>query len=322
MLKSQNVHVIVLAGDDDSGLNPLTRALTGTEVPKQFAFITGDSSLLQQTVASYAAVVPVENLVVVVASSYEDVARKQLQRWKGIGILARTLDRGAAVDTLLALGRVVARAPNVGVVVAPAYHFVPETEALTRALVGAARGAPAGLAVLAGAVPMSTQAADDGDRLGDRLIVPGRRIEGGLFSVSRIVERAAPALSRRLRARGALWDTSALAGRAVDLWRLGAHNLPAEAEMIASLWSGRTASLSAVEAVFRHMPTGRAESRLWQSTKDLAVLPVRGSGWSPWRSAEQVMDSIGDSPQLERLLSRIYRRQQSAERVRMTHGMQ
>jgi hypothetical protein len=45
------------------------------------------------------------------------------------------------------------------------------------------------------------------------------------------------------------------------------------------------------------------------------------SGWSPWRSAEQVVDSIGDSPELERLLSRIYRRQQASESVRISQCM-
>jgi hypothetical protein len=79
--------------------------------------------------------------------------------------------------------------------------------------------------------------------------------------------------------------------------------------------------LNSVEAVFRHMPTSKADDTLWQGPKDLGVVAVYGAGWSAWNSPEQVMDSIGDSPQLERLLSRIYRRQQSSETVRVAQGI-
>jgi mannose-1-phosphate guanylyltransferase len=317
MFKSEKVHVIIAAGDEDPRLNPLTRALTGTAVPKQFALIAGDSSLLQRTVASYAAVVPPENMVVVVPSAYEGLARQQLRRWKGIGILARTLNRGPAVDTLLALGRVVARSPNVRVMVAPAQHFVAEGALLAQALAAAPVDAALAAVILAGAASASLYGADDGDTL----IVPGRRLAGGVRVVGRFVDRLSPPMSIKLRSKGALWDTSAFTARAGDLWRLGARKFPAEATMIANLWSGRTATLNSVEAVFRHMPTGKTDRTLWQDPKDLAVLAVHGAGWSAWNSPEQVMDSIGDSPQLERLLSRIYRRQQASETVRVVQHM-
>lgn len=317
MFKSEKLHVIILAGDEDPRLNPLTRALAGTAVPKQFALIAGERSLLQRTVASYAAVVPPENMVVVVASAYEGLARQQLQPWNGIGILVRTLNRGPAVDTLLALGRVVARSPNVRVVVAPAHHFVAEAAVLTDALVSAPVDADQAPVILAGAADGSFHGADQGDTL----IVPGRGLGRGVRLISRFVERVSPVVSRRLRSKGAVWYTSAYTGRAADLWRLGARKLPAETTMIANLWSGRTATLNSVEAIFRHMPTGKADDTLWLEPKDLAVLTVHGAGWSAWNSPEQVMDSIGDSPQLERLLSRIYRRQRDSETVRVAHGI-
>lgn len=315
MLKSEKLHVVILAGDDDPRLNSLTRALTGTAVPKQFAVIVEDSSLLQRTVASYAGVVPPENMVVVVPAAYEGLARQQLQRWPRIGVLARTLNRGPAVDTLLALGRVVARSPHVRVIVAPAHHFAAKPAVLAAALATMPDAADTP-AVVAGAVSASF-----GGGQGDRLIVPGRHLERDLRCVARLVDRPSPLVSQRLRAKGALWDTSAFIGRAAELWRLGARRLPAEATMIANLWSGRTASLSSVEAVFRHMPTGRAEETLWSEPRDLAVQAVHGSGFCAWHSPEQVMDSMGDSPQLEHLLSRIYRRQQTSDATRVAQGM-
>lgn len=324
MSKFERLHVIVLAGDEDSRLNSLTRVLTGEPLPKQFAPIAGDTSLLQRTVACYARVVPTHNIVVVVGQTHASLACRQLQAWSGIGILARTLNRGPAVDTLLALGRVVARNPDAAVVVAPCHHFLAEPRLLVSALTTTALAAHTAPVVLAGAARLAA-AGDEGDAmddsLGDSLIVPGARLDGRLRAVSRLVDRPSPSQLHRLRARGALWDTGTFAAHASDLWRMAERSLPAEATMVAHLWSGRTASLSSVEAVFRHMPTGKVTSRLWQGPRDLAVLPIHGAGWSAWRSPEEVLDSIGDSMDLERLLSRIYRGQQASDRARVAHGM-
>ena len=43
-------HVVILAGGDGRRLAPLTRALYGTELPKQFAILSGEKSLLQTTI--------------------------------------------------------------------------------------------------------------------------------------------------------------------------------------------------------------------------------------------------------------------------------
>jgi hypothetical protein len=40
---------------------------------------------------------------------------------------------------------------------------------------------------------------------------------------------------------------------------------------------------------------------------------VRGSGWSAWSSPEQVMESLRDPHQLDRLLCRIHQHQQGID---------
>jgi mannose-1-phosphate guanylyltransferase len=277
MFTARNLHVIILAGDEDPRLFPLTSTLSGVALPKQFAFIAGDGSLLQQTVASYAALVPPKRIAVVVSTRYADLARTQLRQWRGIGILACPLDRGPAVDLLLALERVVAVAPEAAVVVAPAHHYVPGASVLAGSLVAASLALATCPIIVAGA-------AMNGVAAGDRIVVPGTGLDGRVLSVRRLAELASPSQAKRLKASGALWDTSAFTARAADLWKMASRELP---------------------------------GALQEVTKDLGVIPVHGSGWNAWSTPEQVMLSLSDPLDLDRLFSRIYQRQHGITHVQM-----
>jgi len=310
MFTSGDLHVIVPAAEEDPRLFPLTSALSGKAVPKQLAHIAGDGSLLQQTVASYAALVPRERITVVVSTKHEDLARSQLRQWRGVGILARPLDRGATVDLLFALARVVTRAPEAAVIVAPAYHYVPGASVLSGSLVAAGLALARSPIIAAGAAMTNVDS-------GERIFVPGPGLDGRVSSVLRLVERASRSDARRLKASGALWDTGAFTARAADLWKLAVRKLPLRTAIVESLWEGERASPDSVGAAFERMPATIHEGPLWQDGKDLGVIPVHGSGWDAWNTPEQVMNSLGDPLELDRLLSRIYQRQHGITRVQM-----
>ena len=259
---------------------------------------------------SYANAVPTDRIAVVVSTAHEDLARTQLRQWKGISILARPIDRGPAVDLLLALGRILARNPEATVVVAPAHHYVPNADVLVSSLLTAAMTSSTTPIVLAGATM-------NGVRAGERSVVPGARRDGRVFSIKRVVVHAAPAQTKRLRAEGALWDTGAFAGRAADLWRALAAKLPSEAATVESLWAEDSTTLTSVGAAFRSMPEAPSPAMWWQGCKDIGVLPVAGSGWNAWSSPEQVMDSLSDPHDLESVLARIYQRQQGIDRAQL-----
>jgi mannose-1-phosphate guanylyltransferase len=270
-------------------------------VPKQFALIAGDVSLLQQTVASYAELVPQERMAVVVSTKYEELARTQLRQWRDLAILARPLNRGSSVDLLFALGRVVARAPDAAVIVAPAHHYVPGASVLAGSLVAAGLALATTPIIMAGA---AMTVVEDGDRI----VVPGPSVDGRVLSFGKLVEHASPSDARRLKARGALWDTGAFTARVADLWKLAARKLPMRTAMVENLWAGKMVSPELVSAAFQRMPATIHEGSLWQGTKDLGVIPVHGSGWTAWCTPEQVMNSFSNSFELDKLFSRIYQR--------------
>ena len=310
MFTSQNLHVIIQAGEEDPRLFPLTRALTGHGVPKQFAAIASDGSLLQQTVASYADLVPRDRIAVVVSTKYEELVRIQLRAWRGLAILARPLNRGNAVDLLFALGRVVVRDPDAAVIVTPAYHYVPGASVLAGSLVAAGLALARSPIILAGVAMTGVEGGDD-------IVVPGPGLDGRVFSVNKLVERASPSDARQLKGCGALWDTGAFTARAADLWKLAMRKLPIRTAMVENLWAGKVVSPELVSAAFQRMPATIHEGSLWQATKDLGVIPVHGSGWNAWRTPEQVMNSFSNSFELDKLFSRIYQRQHGITRAQM-----
>lgn len=310
MFTSGDLHVIIQAGEEDARLVPLTSALSGQAIPKQFALIAGDGSLLQQTVASFAELVPRERIAVVVSTKHEDLARAQLRQWRGIAILTRPLNRGPSVDLLFALARVMARSPDAAVIVAPTQHYVPGASVLAGSLVSAGLALAASPIIIAGAAMTAAES-------GDRVIVPGPSLDGRVLSVSRLVEHASASEAKRLKACGALWDTYAFTARAADLWKLAARKLPIRTAMVESLWAGKMVSPEAVGAVFQRMPATIHEGALWKGTKDLGVIPVHGSGWNAWRTPEQVINSFSNPFELDKLLSRIYQRQHGITSAQM-----
>jgi mannose-1-phosphate guanylyltransferase len=310
MSKSENLYSIILASGEDRRLKPLTDVLSGADMPKQFAWIAGGGSLLQQTVARYVGVVPAERTVVVVSSAHAAAARTQLRAWPGIEIIARPAECRAGLDLLLALGCVFSRAPDARVVVTSADHYVPNTSGFAQSILAADKAAGQAGAVLIGVA--------DGHRRGRRAwIVPGRPLAGDALAVAGLVDWASPVQSAELAASGALWNSSTVVARAEKLWYLAARQLPMQTEAVARLWAGRGSLAEAVGTEGLDMPAVDLSGALLRGTKDLATIAVHGSGWTDWTSSEHVLDSIEDPIELERLLARILRRQQAAGRTEL-----
>src|SRR6267378_7364006 len=115
---------VVLAAGDGARLRPLTRRLYGEELPKQFAAIEDERSLIQVTLDRLATHFAPERTVVVVGKSHEAVARRQLRGYEGIDVVVQPRNLGTGPGLLLPLARVRARDHGARVAVFPADHYV------------------------------------------------------------------------------------------------------------------------------------------------------------------------------------------------------
>jgi mannose-1-phosphate guanylyltransferase len=310
MFSSQNVYAIILAGDEDTRLASLTRALSVAAVPKQYAFIAGEGSLLQQTVGFYASMLSPERIVVVAATKWEELARAQLRKWRGTSVLARPRSRGQALDVMLGLAEIAACDPQATIIVAPAGAYVPKANALLAALAGA-EAALATVPVILAGVPMN------GTILGDRLVVPGSRRTGRVLSIRRLVEPVPSEHVQRFKALGALWDTSVFLSRAATLWRLVTRQMPGKDATTTPHDSPVSTARTPVTLTAGRSIAAKPVRACWQGLESLGVIAVHGSGWSAWTSSEQVVDSLRDPHELEQLLSRIYQHQHGIDRVQL-----
>lgn len=95
------------------------------DFPKQFNDIFGvGQSLLQQTVARFAKVCPIENVYVVTNRMYAEIVKEQLPELSDDQILTEPIQRNTAPCVAYASYKIAQRTPNANMIVTPADHAI------------------------------------------------------------------------------------------------------------------------------------------------------------------------------------------------------
>ena len=293
-------HVVILAGGDGRRLAPLTRALYGTELPKQFAILAGEKSLLQTTIERALALTDATRITVVISAHHESSARPQLEPYPGVELLVqpRGLDTGPGM--LFPLARILAREPGAHVVFLPSDHHVADAAPITQALQEATTVLRHRIALL-GVTPT-------GPEIEYGWIVRGARLRGmEAFSVRRFEEKPAQPVADDLWRTGGLWNTFISAAPVRGLWELAKRHLPHHAKALegyARAVDSPRETQALHDAYDRMTPANFSRDVLARAGR-LAVVPVSGSGWSDWGSPARVFASLAGTKNHERLVERI-----------------
>jgi len=293
-------HVVILAGGDGRRLAPLTRALYGTELPKQFAILSGEKSLLQTTIERALALTDTTRITVVISAHHEPFARPQLEPYPGVELLVqpRGLDTGPGM--LFPLARILAREPGAQVVFLPSDHHVADAAPITQALQAATTVLRHRIALL-GVTPT-------GPEVEYGWIVRGARLHGmEAFGVRRFEEKPAQPLADDLWRTGGLWNTFISAAPVRGLWKLAKRHLPHHAKALegyARAVDSPRETQALHDAYARMTPANFSRDVLARAGR-LAVVPVSGSGWSDWGSPARVFASLAGTKNHERLVERI-----------------
>lgn len=302
---SDRLWAVVLAAGEGSRLATLTRLLYGRDVPKQFAALLGDRTMLQLTIERIAPLVPHARTVVVVDDTQEALAREQLEAYPGVLVVLQPGNRGTGPGVLLPLAHVRTIDPDARVVILPADHHVqwPAVflDAVGRAV--AVAGQSPDQVVLVGAT-----ADDPATDLG--WIVPrkatGAAAAAGL-PVERFVEKPAAAEARALMEDGGLWNTMVVAAHVDALWRLLRACLPEQTRAIeryAQRIDQPDARTTLTDA-YRLMPPADLSRSVLQNALGLSLVPMVDAGWSDCGTPRRLLECLRGTPAYTTLEARL-----------------
>lgn len=298
---------IILAGGEGTRLAPLTRALYGTDLPKQFAVLDGERSLLQQTVERAARISRPEHTVVVVSAVRAALAAEQLAPYPGVHLLAQPVSRDTGPGLMYPLAYVRARDPDARVIVLPADHHVPRPQPLYAALARVAAHRESRKRITLVGVQADRPETEYG------WVLRGERLAGrdgdAVSTVRRFVEKPDAPVAERLHRRGAVWNTFISVGPVAAYWDLARTRLPQHATAF-ERWAARSGEpgcehrladvyAALTPASWSHDVIARTPGRR------LALVAMTGTGWSDWGSPRRVFESLGGTAALDRLLARV-----------------
>lgn len=287
----QRTWAIVLAAGDGTRLATLTRDDQGNAVPKQFCSLSGGRSLLDEALQRAKHVAPRERTCAIVAASHEHYWRRALWSLPSSNVIVQPRNCGTAIGILYATLSILARDPLARIVFLPADHYVRDETTLAATLRRTATSLtrePSNL-VLIGIEP------DEVDpELG--YIVPGARVDGGLQTVGRFVEKPDAGAARDLIARGAVWNSFIFAAQGAALIGEVRRHLPAiVADMETAL--ARDARLGgtrhAIEELYESLPSVDFSRVVLQGAEgSLRLVTAPACGWSDLGTPRRVADAL------------------------------
>ena len=222
-MNDRDAYVVILAGGEGCRLASLTRALYGSDRPKQFAVLAGERSLLQTTIERAMQMTSTDRISVVVSAHHEEFAREQLVPYPGVELVVQPFNLDTAPGMLLPLARIVAQSWASRVVFLPSDHYIPNPEPIAAALASTHTSALRDRISLVGVAPIAPET-DYG------WITCGRRIgRGPALDVAAFREKPDAASADELWRQGGLWNTFIQAGPVNVFWQLAHRHLPEHA---------------------------------------------------------------------------------------------
>jgi|HubBroStandDraft_5_1064220.scaffolds.fasta_scaffold26088_2 mannose-1-phosphate guanylyltransferase/mannose-6-phosphate isomerase len=206
---------VILSGGEGRRLWPLS----SPDRPKQFLRLTGDDTLLQQTVRRLTDPALFNRPVIVCGLSQRFLIAEQLRAagLEGARIVLEPMGRNTAPALAVAALLAAADDPDALILSAHADHAIPDTAAFLAAVDAGVPAASAGRLVLFGLEPSFPSTGYGYIRRGDE-------IDSAAFSVAQFLEKPDAARAATLVSEGCLWNSGIFLMRAASLVaELGVH---------------------------------------------------------------------------------------------------
>lgn len=289
------MNALVMAGGSGTRFWPASRE----HLPKQFLRITGDRSMLEETIGRIAPTIPAERVAVVVGRVHEAVTQRLLAGTP-VEILIEPTGRNTAACIGLAALHWRRRDPQAPLVVLPADHFIARADLFNEILAAAAGPARDGAIVTLGIEPTRPET-------GYGYIKVDARAALGLISGTTVLHRVdcfveKPDLERALdylRTGEYLWNSGIFVFTPeVILNEIAAH-LPDLAAGLAEIDAaiGRPDYEEVLSRVYGNLPSISIDHGIMEKTT-LPLYVVRSDfGWSDvgsWQALYELREGEAD----------------------------
>jgi mannose-1-phosphate guanylyltransferase len=271
--------------------------IAGDDRPKQFCAVLGSETLLDQTRGRVAMAVRPEQTVLVLTQSHEPFYRSLLGDVPPERLVVQPKNAGTAPAILYSLLRLSRLAPGSSVAFFPSDHYFSDDAAFMVHVESAFEAARAqdGLVILLGIRP-------EGPEVEYGWIEPVSPVlnenPGALSWVRRFWEKPTPGLARTLMARGCLWNSFVMVGRAaafLEMIRGASPELYDRFHDLASVLNTDDEGDMAARLYSQLSDINFSQEILSRRPGNLAVLPVGGLTWSDMGAPQRVLSVVTDT---------------------------
>jgi mannose-1-phosphate guanylyltransferase len=288
MSTNDRLIVVILAGGSGTRLWPRSRQA----LPKQFLDLTGQGTMLHETFARLAPLVPPQRMLVITNQQYVELAREQLPELPPGHIVGEPLPRGTAAA--VGLGAVMAQHLRPDAIMASVHadHLILKPDRFRAALAAAAEVAERGSLVTLGIQPTFAHTGLGYVEQGETLLPAG---EHPVYRVVRFREKPDLATAQRFVAGGRhSWNSGLFAWRVDRIMAEFEQHMPELHAGLAEIGRalGTPAAGETLQRVFPTLPHQTIDYGIMERAADIAVLPV-DIGWTDigsWGTLLEVLD--------------------------------
>ena len=287
----------ILAGGEGVRLRSLTRFVSGEDTPKQFCPLVGGRSLLAQTKQRIQRGISSERLVYVLLNSHERFYSKELRNAQPAQLIAQPCNRGTLPAILCSLVSIVRQDKDAVVGFFPSdHHYTDEDKFMAglRLAYDAAESNPQRVILLG----VTARHAETDYGWIDAEPAISTDAPGGLLRVKRFWEKPSPSAAEDLLARGCVWNTFVMIGRAQAFLEMIRASVPEIYQEFAPFIESSDAgwSSAALKAVYEGLDTNDfSKSVLAANPERLGVWCLGDVGWSDLGDPRRVVSMLSET---------------------------